>query len=124
MSFDFSAIPEALQASAYSSGEEYAWSSKDALKVIDYCERHGMGAVGVEVWLPTKPSPTIPAPIIYGWSAEDFSGRGDAAQKYLSRCNEAARKYISQFAWDPKDQGKYTMEPFFNLEIFSPDELL
>jgi hypothetical protein len=103
----FLRIPPEIQARAYGAGNEFAWPREDAIQVIAAIKSHFV-VVGVEVWLPTTPGPTIPTPFVYQWGA----GPSDAKN---------AAEYIRTFEWDDADTHHRSFEPYFNLTIVSCD---
>src|SRR5687768_3256152 len=109
-------IPESLRESAYWSGDEPAWSAVDAVEVIRSLPVAESAVWGIEVWLPTTPGPTIPAPFIYTWSAEQRAPDEDW-KSYARRVNEAATRYVTEFSWDPLDTAHSDLTPYFNLEF-------
>jgi hypothetical protein len=109
-------LPESLRIAGYYAGEEAAWPAEEALSVIECLTELGAAACGVEVWIATAPSPTIPTPYVYTWEAEDKDAR-EAWEDYVQRVNSAAADYIRGFCWDPKDSGKHGLEPHFNLDV-------
>jgi hypothetical protein len=108
-----SQLPERLRNAAYRANNEYAWSRTDAVDVIDWLSSRNLPVVGVELWLPTQPGPTIPTPYIYEWSAPaNVSGPLNASIQ-----NEMAKKYISEFEWDERDLQWHGQIPYFNLTV-------
>ena len=108
-----SQLPDRLKNSAYRAGTEYAWNMRDTMEVIDWLSSRGLPVWGLEVWLPTQPGPTIPTPYIYQWSATvNPSGQSDAMMQ-----NEMAKKYVSEFRWDERDQQRHEQIPYFNLTV-------
>lgn len=108
-----SKLPERLTAAAYRAGGEYAWSKKDALDVVNWLSSQGEIVCAVEVWLPTKPGPTIPTPFVYQWSIQTKV----LALPNTFNQNTAAMKYISEFHWDEKDAEHLDAIPYFNLTV-------
>jgi hypothetical protein len=72
-----SAVPRHLLERAYRARDEYAWSRRDAIDVVEALQSRLFKVIGVEVWLPTKPGPTIPAPYIYVWGTGSENGSAD-----------------------------------------------
>lgn len=100
-------LPEALRATAYESkGGEYAWNSEDALRVCDILLRNGYTILGIDIWLPTDPGPTIPTPFVYDWAL-----RADAPTREYPK---TAKDFIRTFEWDPADNSHRGMAPYFN----------
>src|SRR5437660_943483 len=74
-----------------------------ALKVIHLATAAGVAVEGMEIWLPTKPGPTIPTPFIYTWSMKPkIDGQG--WDEYVRECNEQAKSYVQTFQWDERDK--------------------
>jgi hypothetical protein len=109
-------LPEALRVAAYYADEEAAWPAREAIDVIGWLTALGVLVMGVEVWLPTTPGPTIPTPYVYVWEAEEDSA-GGSSNDYVARVNAGAAEYILRFAWDPRDKAHLGMEPYFNLTV-------
>lgn len=106
-------IPDELKQRAYfSSGGEAAWSSEDAQAIIDLASESSIGILGLEVWLPTVPGPTIPAPFIYTLSIAPFAN--ESRQHFVERSIQAAREYVKTFVWDAADQSHHGHVPYFN----------
>lgn len=105
-------IPSLLLTEAYESGGEFAWPRDSALKVIGALTSRSIAILGGDVWLPTRPGPTIPAPIIYVWDV----GRNphECWSDFVKRANAEARSYVVNFAWSQEDVGRYKQEPYFN----------
>jgi hypothetical protein len=101
----FLRIPPEIQARAYRAGNEFAWVREDAVRAIEAVKRHFV-VIGVEVWLPTTPGPTIPSPFIYHWAWE-------------SDGTTSAVDFIRDFAWDEADVAHREREPYFNLTMAS-----
>jgi hypothetical protein len=95
-----------LRAAAYKANNELAWARHDALRVVSILERHSYDVIGVDVWLPTEPGPTIPTPYVYDWAKSDASS---------DRVAKSAAGFIASFEWDPNDAAYYSAEPFFNI---------
>jgi hypothetical protein len=104
----YSELSKDLVDVAYKAGNEMAWSRQDAIRVIEILEAAGYVILGVDVWLPTRPGPTIPTPYVYDWSAES---RGSSP----GYPNSAA-EFIKSFVWDPTDKSR-GREPYFNLTV-------
>jgi hypothetical protein len=100
-------LPKNLREAAYESESEYAWNRADALQVIDILSNHGYVVLGVDVWLPTEPGPTIPTPFVYDWSLRADLPR----QGYPKSANE----FVHTFEWDEADKSHNGMEPYFNI---------
>ena len=108
-------LPAELLQAAYVSGPERAWPGAEAIQVIGSLAGLNLAVVGVEVWLPTEPGPTIPAPFFYAWSVERRAG--ETQTQYAARSRREATQYIADFEWDRKDKAHSDREPFFNLTI-------
>jgi hypothetical protein len=79
-------IPGSLLAGAYlAQNGEAAWNTADALKVIAWAAKSHVPILGVEVWLPTTPGPTIPTPYIYTFEPKSVLGESrEPARKRLN----------------------------------------
>lgn len=97
--------PDLLKA-AYKADDEMAWSREDAIRVANLLQKRGYVVVGVDIWLPTQPGPTIPTPFVYDWSLRERK-----PPDYPS----SAVEFIRSFAWDPSDESHGGMEPCFNI---------
>jgi hypothetical protein len=102
-------VPPEIRARAYRSDHELAWSREDAVHVVEVLRPHFV-VIGVEIWLPTTPGPTIPTPFVYVWDAE--RQKSGAANATL---------YIRNFRWDDADVGHRDLEPYFNLTVIPLD---
>ena len=105
----FDSMPVELRARAYIAAQEAAWTRDDAIAVIKWGQRQGLEILGVEVWLATRPGPTIPGP--YLWESA-MAAPGEAAP--LSK-RERAMEFVRNFQWHPDDQRSKGLEPYFNL---------
>ncbi len=65
--------------------------------------------VGVDIWLPTNPGPTIPAPFVYDWSL-----RADHSSPTYA---VGAVEFIRNFKWAETDSSHQGLEPYFNLTV-------
>jgi hypothetical protein len=102
-------LPDDLRAAAYESkGGEYAWNKTDALRVIDILSQNGYTILGVDIWLPTDPGPTIPTPFVYDWTLR--ADQDLPSQEYPRTAEDLVRK----FKWDPTDKSHNDMAPYFN----------
>jgi hypothetical protein len=100
-------LPEHLLQAAYrSSGGEYAWKLEDALVVLKLLSSGGCVVLGVDVWLPTDPGPTIPTPYVYDWDLENQGRSGEG---------QSAVDFVRTFQWDPTDTSAQGMPPYFNI---------
>jgi hypothetical protein len=100
-------IPAHLRATAYESNSECAWNRGHALRVIDILTENGYVVLGVDIWLPTDPGPTIPTPFVYDWTL-----RADAPSREYAK---TAKDFIRTFEWDPADNSHQRMQPYFNI---------
>jgi hypothetical protein len=100
-------LPEDLRKAAYKAGLESAWCRQDALRIVDILSSNGYLILGIDIWIPTDPGPTIPTPFVYDWSAE--------AASRTSRYPNSAAEFIRTFEWDPSDKSHRGMEPYFNV---------
>ena len=105
-------LSDELRAAAYEANGEFAWSAERACEVIAALRIHGVAVLGVEVWLPTHPGPTIPTPRIYQWDA-GARRTGETWLEYVRRVNQEATAYVVSFGWAEADAG--LAEPWFNL---------
>ncbi|MGD0634409.1 MAG: hypothetical protein ABSA13_09060 [Beijerinckiaceae bacterium] len=65
-----SILPLDILKRAYrASNGELAWPGTDATAVVKILQANGFSILGVDIWLPTRPRPTIPTPFVYDWSA-------------------------------------------------------
>jgi len=100
-------LPDDLREAAYKAGSESAWSKRNALRVVEILSADGYVILGVDIWLATKPGPTIPTPFVYDWSL-----RADLpSQEYP----KSAAEFIQTFEWDPTDTSHNGREPYFNI---------
>ena len=107
-------IPGSLLARAYlAQNGEAAWSRGDTLQVIAWAVASHVPILGIEVWLPTTPGPTIPTPYIYTF--EPKSVPGEPRNEFIVRAGREAAEYVTSFAWDTQDRAHHGMEPFFNI---------
>ena len=120
MAPQFLVLPERFRQSGYvTANKECAWSRQDAIDLIDYLTARGVVVDGIEVWLPTDPGPTIPAPFIYTWGTDITPG--ESIEAFVARANSDARDFVATFAWDDRDLSHRELEPFFH--IATPTEL-
>ncbi len=99
--------PNLLQAAYKVYAKEWAWPKQQALQVIDWLNANGFIVDGVDVWIPTNPGPTIPAPFVYDWMLESLP-RGDLYP-------DTAREFVQNFEWDPTDKSTLGLAPVFNI---------
>ena len=100
-------LTEDLLQSAYRAKSEFAWKKEDALKVIEILRRSGFVVIGVDIWIPTSPGPTIPTPFVYDWDAAHV---GVPENSYTSVIN-----FVESFEWDPLDKSHNNLPPYFNI---------
>lgn len=110
-------IPLHLRKNAYIAGSELAWPRHAAVELLDLLLEHLAPVVGVEIWLPTIPGPTIPTPYIYTLTIDPLPEESGAA--FAARSGAEARKYVETFDWDPRDLTHKGIEPFFNFEVLA-----
>ena len=107
-------IPAALLARAYfAQNGETAWHRDAALEVIAWAAASHVPILGVEVWLPTTPGPTIPTPYIYTFEPKPVAG--ESRDDIVARASREAAQYITSFVWHDEDRKHHGMEPFFNI---------
>jgi hypothetical protein len=102
-----SLLPPDLAKAAYCAGDEMAWPRSDAIRVVGLLRANGYIVLGVDVWLPTQPGPTIPTPFVYDWSLNT-----DGTAKVSDR---TAADFIRGFQWSDADESHCGMEPVFNI---------
>ncbi len=100
--------PELLQR-AYKTGSELAWSRQDAIKAIDGLVQAEFVIVGVEVWVPTHPGPTMTG---WSWGLDDTSVPGRP---------QSAREFVETFKWSPDDTTLRAFDPYFNVTTTSDE---
>jgi hypothetical protein len=103
------ALPKELLGRAYQSANELAWNRADAVEAIDRLEKAGFTLLGVEVWLPTSPGPTMTGRY---WDAEGSGAPGRP---------RTAMDFVENFKWGEHDKILKDRDPFFN---FTTDERL
>ena len=107
-------IPDDLLAGAYfAQNGEPAWARNDALNVIAWATTSCIPVLGVEIWIPTTPGPTIPTPFIYTF--EPTQVQGESKSQLGDRANGEAAEYVRSFDWDQGDTVHHGIEPFFNI---------
>jgi hypothetical protein len=107
-------IPDHLLVRAYyAQNKEFAWARDDALRVIFWATESRILILGLEVWLPSTPGPTIPFPYVYTFTPKYTPGESQEAS--LVRANQEVADYVRTFAWDVNDIVCHDLEPFFNL---------
>jgi hypothetical protein len=98
-------LPKELLGRAYRSANELAWNRADAVDAIDCLEKAGFSLLGVEVWLPTSPGPTMTGRY---WDAEDSGVPGRPP---------TAMDFVKSFKWGEHDKMLRDREPFFNFTV-------
>lgn len=106
-------IPPEIATRAYRAAGEFAWARDDALRVVEALKEKHFIILGVEVWLPTEPGPTIPSPILYVWSLQSVGGTPTYAR--------SATEFIRDFGWADDDEDNEDSEPYFNLTVMEVD---
>ena len=107
-------VPDELRANAYfARNGEAAWARDDALRVIRWAAEIRLPVLGVEIWIPTTPGPTIPTPFFYTFGSKPIQGESKA--QFENRANREAADYVQSFEWDPQDTTHHGIEPFFNI---------
>jgi hypothetical protein len=101
-------LPEDLRENAYKSASELAWNRSDALRVVELLSDNGYVMGKVDIWLATRPGPTIPTPFVYDWNSE-------RVKRPSSRYPKSAGEFIRTFEWDPADKSHGGREPYFNI---------
>lgn len=100
-------LPLDLAQNGYRAGAEMAWSRADALRVVELLRANGYVVLGVDIWLPTQPGPTIPAPFVYDWTLD--------AELPSRECAKSADEFIGTFQWANADDSHHGMAPYFNI---------
>lgn len=109
-----SQVPGHLLACAYfAQNQEAAWARNDTLKVIDWATANRIPVLGVEIWIPTTPGPTIPTPFIYTFEPKQV--QGESKVQFIDRSNKESADYVRLFDWDQEDTEHHGIEPFFNV---------
>jgi hypothetical protein len=107
-------IPERLLIGAYfARNGEAAWPREAALKVIAWATEAQIPLLGVEVWIPSTPGPTIPTPYVYTFEPQSILD--ETPIKRIARANKEAAEYVASFEWDSMDNTHWGIEPFFNI---------
>ena len=90
-------FPLDLSTRAYQAmNKELAWAKGEALEVIDVLSAGHIAILGGEVWIPTVPGPTLPAPNLYAWDTEPKL-QSEIWTEYVIRTNEGAKEFIAGF---------------------------
>ncbi len=107
-------IPDEFLAIAYvAQNGEGAWARDDAIRVMRWAAEVHLPVLGVEVWIPTTPGPTIPTPLIYTYEPKPIQGEPKAQLNI--RANREATEYVRSFEWDQQDKAHHGVQPFFNI---------
>jgi len=107
-------VPDELLGKAYfAQNGEAAWARGDALRVIRWAADVHLPVLGVEIWIPTSPGPTIPTPYIYMFEPNPIQGESKA--QFEKRASREAADYVQSFEWDRQDTTHNGIEPFFNI---------
>jgi len=102
-------LPKELLGRAYRTTNELAWNREDAVEAIDRLQQAGFIVLGVEVWLPTSPGPTMTG---WNWSPGDRSIENDAS---------TLQEFVMKFRWGRFDDVSRDREPWFNLTVAERD---
>jgi hypothetical protein len=106
-------LPEQLLATAYRARNgELAWDRGNALRALRWAQACGGCVLGVEIWIPTTPGPTIPAPFVYAFEPRRISGESNV--EFIDRANNETAEYVREFKWDSEDSAHHALEPYFN----------
>ena len=102
-----------LQSEAYIANGEPAWPESAALQVIQELTSRNCRVIGVEVWLPTTPGPTVAGPPYY-WEPprSDEKPLGD-----IPATNAEAQEFIRRFKPHPADTVSLGHELHFNITV-------
>jgi hypothetical protein len=113
-----SRLPRSFRDSAYfdERGGEAAWPRSEALRVLEWAGANRLAVLGGEVWLPTRPGPTIPTPHVYEWTIVPRYPE-EAWQAFVSRSVAQSVQYVSGFDWADQDKAHHALEPYFNLVL-------
>jgi len=117
----WNSLPNDLKNSRYEYRGEYAWAREDALRVIEALEKKDAAVIGVDVWLPTTPAPTIPTPFVYDLDASAKS-HGESWRDFARRTGAHSAKFVREFGWDPQDSTYLHSVPYFNLTVLMTDD--
>jgi hypothetical protein len=98
-------LPGELLGRAYRSKNELAWNRDDALEAIERLAKAGFVVLGVEVWLPTSPGPTMTGRY---WDSKAGPVPGEP---------QTAKDFVKNFRWGQYDKILEDREPFFNLTV-------
>ena len=92
---------------------EPAWPALAALQVIQELTDRSCRVIGIEVWLPTQPGPTVAGPPYYWEPPREIYG----SLTDIRSTNAEAQEYIRGFKLDPADTKSVGHELHFNLEV-------
>jgi hypothetical protein len=98
-------LPPELLGRAYRSRNELAWSRADAIEAIDCLEKAGFTLLGVEVWIPSSPGPTMTGRF---WDSEGLA---------VPDKPRTVQEFVKNFTWGRYDAILKGREPFFNLTV-------
>jgi hypothetical protein len=101
-------LPLDLQRAAYRANDEMAWSKADAIRVVEILKINGYVVLGVDIWLATRPGPTIPTPFVYDWAAT-------VDPPSWKKNPKTADEFIRNFGWAAADRLNQGKEPYFNI---------
>ncbi len=102
-----------LQRRAYVSNGEPAWPESPVLQVIQQLTSRSCRVIGIEVWLPTKPGPTVAGPPYYWEPLRPADTSVDA----IRATNAEAQEFIRRFKPHPADAASLGHELYFNLAV-------
>ncbi len=106
-------LPDNLKESAYRTSNEAAWLRQDALSVIEFLHNLNYAILGVDIWIPTLPGPTIPRSI-YDLDLSDLTK--EKWSDFVERSYDIAIKFIKDFEFDDEDKAIYgSIELVFNI---------
>jgi len=108
-------LPGHILAAAYRAPDtsELAWNRANAVEALRALRAINVPVVGIEVWLPTIPGPTIPISPYYGLAIENSA----STQDFVSHSIGLATEFVLQFKWDGADNANKGLEPFFNFTV-------
>jgi hypothetical protein len=103
----YDVLTPALSEAAYRARNgEMAWPREHALSVVLVLEQNGYEIIGIDIWLPTVPGPTIPTPFIYDW---------DSGCTWPESTAKSPATFVATFDWDPSDHASRGKDPYFNI---------
>ncbi len=113
-------LPAPLRDSAYRSESEVAWLKQDALLVVEFLHKQRYGVLGVDIWIPTSPGPTLPNAV---YDLDSSRLPSEAWHEYVERSHGQAVRFISEFEFigDVKETYK-GIAPVFNVWAVGQDE--